>query len=70
MAVFGHIMFVPAFYYLSQTFYMAENGHIKGGKNLYSDNFLLFWGGFAVILPTFSCEMRVNFIYMTLFKQK
>ena len=32
MAVFGHIMFVPAFYYLSQTFYMAENGHIKGVK--------------------------------------
>ena len=41
----------------------------KGGKNPYSDNFLLFWGGFAVILPTFSCEMRVNFIYMTLFNQ-
>ena len=51
MAVFGHIMFVPAFYYLSQTFYMAENGHIKGGKNLYSDNFLLFWGVLLSFYP-------------------
>ena len=42
----------------------------KGGLNLNIDDFSLFWGGFAVILPVFSCEMGVKIFYMPLFKPK
>ena len=70
MAVFGHIIFETPYFNASLRFYMAENGHIMGVKSEYRRFFTVFGGGFAVILPVFSCEMGVKIFYMPLFKPK